>query len=105
MVTFSVRMAASSPFRYPSQLKQYPVLTIHLSVTRSPQRLRVLDAAKRSARARNETLTTFLLRALAREVARCQQELNGTVAGQMKLADDAEAELLRYYSKEELGFR
>ena len=95
-------MAASSSVRYQSQLKHYPVLTIHISVTRNPERLHVVDAAKKLARFKEEPFTAFVLHALANEVRRFESELaQGPVADRVKYHDLLELEALALLTDEE----
>jgi len=88
-------MAALRTVRFPSQLKRYPVLTIHLSVTRSPERSRLWANLKATARSRGETTTKLILRAISREVARLKAEIeNGPLAVRLAQQDRDEAKVV-----------
>ena len=58
---------------YPSDSINYPKVFIQLPTTRNPGRLRLLQHAQEMARARSETRTSFILRAIARELVRCKR--------------------------------
>src|SRR5271165_1782954 len=95
-------MAASRTVRYPSQLKQYPVLTIHISVTRNPERQHVVDAAKRLARFKEEPFTAFVLHALANEVRRCNMEAaKMSITDRIAAGDLAEIDVVGLLTEEE----
>jgi hypothetical protein len=87
-------MASLSKPRYPSDSRRYPSVFIQLPITRRPERLHVVLAAKRLARARKETQVSFFMRALSREVLRCRPDLRSA-------ADDLlEFEVLALLSEE-----
>jgi len=92
-------MTPSSRRRYPSDAIRYPRVSVQLPTTRSPERLRLLDAAKRTARIRKETLAKLVVRALAREVSRCATQMS--VADGITADNLAEDEALALLTPEE----
>ena len=64
------------------------MLTIHISVTRNPERARLWDRARDMACARGETTTKFVLRAIAREIAQREKELAGAPISEQIAAQD-----------------
>ena len=76
----------------PRRYRLEDVLTLQISYRKERGRLRLWQTACRLARFRRETATAFLLRAIAREVARCEQEL--TPAQRLAMQDEDEKELV-----------
>jgi len=102
VLTSFLRVAASRTVRFPSQLETYPVLTIHISVTRSPERLRLWAKLKTTARSRGETTTKLVVRALARELTRCEAEMDSwPVSRRIEAQDRAVIEALKLLTDEE----
>jgi len=60
---------------------------------RNPERLHVVDAARRLARVRKETLASFVVRAISREVLRCESEMS--ISERIAYQDEAEKELVK----------
>ena len=89
---------ASPPQTIPAS---WPV--IRLPVLRATNsRLRLTATCRRLVGARSETHTAFLLRALAREVLRCQAELaNSPLAEQLSAQDRDELAALALLSEDE----
>ena len=95
-------MAAPSKPRYPSDSVSYPKILVQLPTTRSPQRLHVIQTAKRIARFRRETLASFVVRAISREVLRCQAEIEkGPVSVRNEFYDYLEPEVIKLLSPED----
>lgn len=68
------------------------------------QRRALLSLTSATSGVRRETATKIILRALAREVARCRAELaHGSVNQRMTAGDQAEEELLKLFAGEDLG--
>lgn len=98
------KMPASDALRYPSDTIRYPRICIQLPTTRTPERVRLLDAAKRTARVRRETLAKLTVRALVREVSRCaaQMSIADRIAAH-NVADDEALALLTPEERTEYG--
>ena len=78
-------------------------VSIPLRLGRIHHRRTLLSTSISSAGARRETFTAFLLRALAREVARCRQEAEKSPSGMMRATEVEEQELIELLGTEALG--
>jgi hypothetical protein len=73
-----------------------------IRTVRHPDRIALKDRVEMLSRGRRETTTEFWLRALSREVLRCQAELeNGPVEDRIAADDLAETKVLALLTEEE----
>jgi hypothetical protein len=79
--------------------------TVHIPIfTKIGRRRALLTTTAQTCGARSETLTKTVLRALAREVARCRAELaHGSTEQRLTAGDVAEEELLKMFAGDDLG--
>ena len=73
-----------------------------IRAVRKPRRLRLLDKVREVCRAQRETMTDFLLRAVAGELLRYRRKLAASPLADRIAADDlAELEVLAMLTKED----
>jgi hypothetical protein len=98
-------MATSSPPTvFLKRVRDFDHVDIPIRLARGSQRRTLLTATAYTCGARSETLTKTVLRALAREVARCRAELaHGSTEQRLTAGDVAEEELLKMFAGEDLG--